>query len=130
MTITSDLSQFSQLQYSHIEGAVTSSDEIGIQWKQRSTLQELLESQPGRDALEKLAQTKLPPPPPVSTYRVDPINHKKKREEKGKEVMEMGKNVPPKEVEPQRGAKQQRGLQTRSATEAERRGDHEAVAPI
>ena len=105
MTITSDLSQFSQLQYSHIKGAVTSSDEIGIQWKQRSTLQELLESQPGRDALEKLAQTKLPPPPPVSTYRVDPINHKKKREEKGKEVMEMGKNVPPKEVEPQRGAK-------------------------
>ena len=42
----------------------------------------------------------------------------------------MGKNVPPKEVEPQRGVKQQRGLQTRSATEAERRGDHEAVAPI
>ena len=44
--------------------------------------------------------------------------------------MEIGKNVPPKEVEPQRGAKQQRGLQTRSATEAERRGDHETAAAV
>jgi len=55
VTTTSDLDQFSQLQSSDIEGAVTLSNEMGIQWKQRSNLQELLESQLGRDAPEKSA---------------------------------------------------------------------------
>ena len=86
VTTTSDLSQFSQLQSSDIEGAITSSDEMGIQRKQRSTLQEFLESQPRRDAPEKSTKTKLAPPPPVPTHRADPTDHKRKWEEKGKEV--------------------------------------------
>ncbi|XP_030931098.1 uncharacterized protein LOC115956982 [Quercus lobata] len=54
---------------------------MGIQQKQRSTLQELLEFQPGWNALEKAAYTKLPPPPPTQTLRADLADHKRKREE-------------------------------------------------
>ena len=49
-------------------------------------------------------------------------------------MVEIGKNLPslpfpppPNEVEPQRGAKQQRGLQTWFANEAEQKGDHRAA---
>ena len=93
---TGDLGQFSIPQSSHLEGSTPLLDEMGIQQKQRSTLQELLESQPGRDAPEKPAQTKLPPPfPPLPTLQADPTDHKRKREKKGKEVAETGKNLPP-----------------------------------
>ena len=71
---------------------------MGIQQKQRSTLQELLESQPGWNALEKAAYTKLPPLPPIQTLRADLANHKRKREEKGKEVAETGRTLPSHEV--------------------------------
>ena len=37
-TLTSDLSQFSQSPSSHVKSAITLTDEIGIQMKQRSTL--------------------------------------------------------------------------------------------
>ena len=92
-------------------------------------LQELLESQLGRDAPDKATQTKLPTPPPTQTLRADLADHKRKREEKGKEVAEIGRTLPSHEVEPQKGAKQPRGLQTRLANEAERRGDQRAAAP-
>ena len=42
-------------QSSHHRGSISMLDDMGIQRKQRSTLQELLESQPGRDAPEKVA---------------------------------------------------------------------------
>ena len=42
-------------QSSHHRGFIFMLDDMGIQRKQRSTLQELLESQPGRDAPEKVA---------------------------------------------------------------------------
>ena len=42
-------------QSSHHRGSISILDDMGIQRKQRSTLQELLESQPGRDAPEKVA---------------------------------------------------------------------------
>ena len=68
--------------------ATSTSDEMGIQRKQRSTLQELLKSQPGRKVSGKVAQTRLPTPPPAQPTRTDPTDHKKKREDKGKEVIE------------------------------------------
>ena len=73
---------------------------MGIQRKLRSTLQELLKSQLGGKASEKAAQTRppipqnqtrLPTPPPTQHTRADPIDHKRKREDKGKEAMEPGK---------------------------------------
>ena len=43
-------------------------------------------------------------------------------------MVEIGRTLPSHEVEPQRGAKQVRGLQMRLASEAERRDNHGAVA--
>ena len=40
-------------------------DEMGIQRKQRSSFQDLLESQSGKDAPGKVAQSKPPTPPPA-----------------------------------------------------------------
>ena len=40
-------------------------DEMGIQHKPKSSLLDLIESQPGRDAPGKVAQTKSPAPPPA-----------------------------------------------------------------
>ena len=44
--------------------------------------------------------------------------------------MEGGKNQPPREIELQRAAKQPRTMQTRSATEGDRRVDHEAITSV
>ena len=77
-------------------------EEMGIQHKQRSTLQELLKSQPGG----KAAKNRLPTPPPPLLVRVDFTDHKRKRDQKGKEVVETGRTDPSQEDEPQRGAKQ------------------------
>ena len=54
------------------------------------------------------AQTKLPTPPPPQPFRLKPTDHKRKREKKGKEVVEIGKGHPSQEDEPQKGAKQAR----------------------
>ena len=48
--------------------------------------------------------------------------------EKGKEVAETRRTQPSQEIEPQRGAKQPREMQTRLTNEGERRGDHRAIA--
>ena len=45
-------------------------------------------------------------------------------------MVKAGRTHPSQEIEPQRGAKQPRGMQTRSANEGEKRGDHRAAAPI
>ena len=74
-----DLGSPSLAQSSPHQEATNTSGDIGIQHKQRSTLQELLESQSGRDALEKVAQTKLPPSPPTQPPRADPIDYKRKK---------------------------------------------------
>ena len=91
-TSTGDLDQFFQPQSSHLKGVTLLSDEMGIKRKQRSTLQELLESQPGRDAPGKAPQTRLPIPPSAQPFQANPTDHKRKMEEKGKEVVEVGKN--------------------------------------
>ena len=44
-------------------------------------------------------------------------------DQKGKEVMETGRTHPSQEDEPQRVVKQPRGMQTRSSSEGERKGD-------
>ena len=101
------------------EATDTSSD-ISIQRRQRSTLQEFLESQLGRDAPRKAPQTMLSTPPPTQPFWTDPADHIMKREEKGKKVVEVRKNKPPQEIEPQKGAKKHRVTQTRSAIEGEK----------
>ena len=94
-------------------------EDMGIQRKPQCSLQELLESQPGRGEAGKSAQPKLPPapskspphapqpPPPSRIERADP---KRRREPKGKETMEPGRLRSSTEEEAHRPAKQQRTI--------------------
>ena len=68
-------------------------EDMGIQRKPQRSLQELLESQPGRGEAGKPAQPKLPPPPPKSPprapqppppSRIKQADPKRRREPKGK----------------------------------------------
>ena len=78
---------------------------------------ELIEDQPGRGGPRKSAQPKLPPPPPKSpscapqpilSFRIEQVDPKRRREQKGKDVMETGRSRPTHEEEAQRTAKQQK----------------------
>ena len=78
---------------------------------------ELIEDQPGRSALGKSTQPKLPlpppksplpPPPPSLPSKPEPTDSKRKREQKGKDVVETGRSHPTREDEAQRAAKQQK----------------------
>ena len=120
--LTGDLGQSSQPLHSHFEEVASSEDEMGIQRKPRSTFQELLDSQLGRNTPTK---ARLPTPPPTQPLRTNPTDPKRKRDDKGKEVMEGRKNLPPREIENQRAAKQ-----TRSATKGDKMADHQASAPV
>ena len=75
---------------------------------------ELIEDQPGRRGPGKFAQPKLPPPPPKSTpptpqpnlpSRTEQADPKRKREQKGKDVMKTGTFRPTCKEEAQRAAK-------------------------
>ena len=90
-------------------------EDMGIQRKPQRSLQELLESQPGRGEAGRPTQPKLPPPPPKSpprapqpappskTKQPDP---KRRREPKGKEVVETGRTHSSSEEEAHRPTKQ------------------------
>ena len=84
---------------------------------------ELIEDQPGRGALGKSTQSKLPPPllksPPSTSQpslpsRTEQADSKRKREQKSKKVMETGRSRPTHEEEAQRAAKQQKFSQVSS----------------
>ena len=92
-------------------------EEMGIQRKPQRSLQELLESQPGRGETGKPTQPKLPPPPPKSPPRapqppppskIEQADPKRRREPKGKEAMESGRPCSSIEEEAHRPTKQQR----------------------
>ena len=80
-------------------------DEMGIQHKPKSSLLKLIEKQPGRDALGKIDHSK-PPTPPLALPPPQPADLKRKREKKGKAVIETGQTLPPWEDEVQRATKQ------------------------
>ena len=92
-------------------------EDMGIQRKPQRSLQELLESQPERGEARKLAQPKLPPPPPKSPSRApqppppsrtEQADPKRRREPKGKEAMETGRPRFSIEEKAHRPTKQQR----------------------
>ena len=75
-------------------------EDMGIHRKPQRSLQELLESQPGRGEAGKPAQPKLPPPLPKSPLRApqpplptrpEQPDPKRRKEPKGKEVVETGR---------------------------------------
>ena len=90
-------------------------DEIGIRRKPQKNLQELLENQPGKGEPRKSTQPRLPPPPPRSpsrapqptlSSRIEQVNPKRRREQKGKDIMETGRPRLTSEEEAHRAAKQ------------------------
>ena len=92
-------------------------DEMGIQRKSQRSLQELLESQPGRRESGKSTQPRLPPPPPRSPprapqptlpSRTEQVNSKRRQEQKGKDIIETGRPRPTSEEDAHRAAKQQK----------------------
>ena len=97
------------------------SDEMGVQRKPQRSLMELIENQPGKGATGRSAQSQIPPPPTKSPppalnqspHQPQPIKSeaadlKRRREQKGKEVVDTGKPRPTLEEESQRAAKQQK----------------------
>ena len=63
---------------------------------------ELIEDQPGRGASRKSTQPKLPPPPPKSLpSRTEPADRKRKKEQKGKNVVVTKRSRPTREDEAQ-----------------------------
>ena len=83
-------------------------DEMGIQRKPQRSLLELMEGQPGKSAPAKSTQSQAPslstrsPPPaprlpsrqPPQPTRPDTAELKRRREQKGKEVVDVGKSRP------------------------------------
>ena len=78
---------------------------------------ELIDDQPGRGAPRKSAQSKLPLPPPKSPSpapqppqptRLEPADPKRRREQKGEDVVKAGRARPTREDEAQKAAKQQK----------------------
>ena len=92
-------------------------EEIGIQRKPQKNLLELIENQPRKGGHRKFAQPKLPPPlpkspprapQPILPSRIEQADPKRRREQKGKDVIETGRPHPTNEEEAQRAAKQQK----------------------
>ena len=90
-------------------------EDMGIQRQPQRSLQELLESQPGRGEAGRPTQPKLPPPPPKSPLRApqppppsrtEQPDPKRRREPKGKEVVETGRTRSSSEEEAHRPTKQ------------------------
>ena len=89
-------------------------EEMGIQRKPQRSLQELLESQPGRGEARKPSQPKLPPPPPKSLPRTpqppppsktEQVDPKRRKELKDNEAMKAGRPRPSNEEEANKALK-------------------------
>ena len=92
-------------------------EEMGIQRKPQKSLMELIENQPGKGGPGKSIQPKLPPPLPKSPLRApqptlpsrtEQADPKRRREQKGKDVMETGRTCLTNEEEAQGVVKQQK----------------------
>ena len=76
-----------------------------------------MKSQAAGKAPEAAGQAKHPSLPTPYDPQLELIDKKRKREQKGKDVMEEGRGVTSKENEPQKGAKVAKTTQTRSLSD-------------
>ena len=88
-----------------------------LQRKLKTSLLELLESHAGGFVPEVAIQTRPPTPLLVHTSPFEPVDKKRKRDKKGKEVAKEGEVIPFKDLEPQKGAKIAKGAQRKSSGE-------------
>ena len=114
---TSDLSNFPPAQVSQTQEDPIIPDAMVLQRNTRSSLLEIMESQAGGKASKVVGQAKHPFLSPPQDTQPEPVDKKKKWEQKGKGVMEEGRGVPPKEIEPQRRDKAAKTTQIRSFNE-------------
>ena len=98
-TSIGDLGHLPPTPASHAQEDSSISEAIGIQHKPRVGLLDIMESQSRSKAPEKTTQAKLPPPPSSLPPRPDPADHKRKRDQRGLEVVERGKGPFLKEAE-------------------------------
>ena len=75
-----------------------------LQRKTITSLLDLLESHAGGNVPEKVVQAKIPTLPPTQVSQPDPTDKKRKRDQKGKKVVEERRNLPSKEAKPKEGA--------------------------
>lgn len=99
---TGDLSHISPAQVSHSQEDSTILDTMVLQHKTSTSLQDLLESQIVGNVPEKVAQTKPPTPPFTQALHPDLVDKKRKRDPKGKEVLEKGKAISLRWLSPRR----------------------------
>ena len=93
-----------------------------IQRKAQKSLMELIENQPRKNVPRKSMQSQIPsfptrfPPPaphqPPQLVRADAAELKRRREQKGKDVVDASKSRPTREKDVQRAAKQQKTSHT------------------
>ena len=85
-------------------------EEMGIQRKPQKSMMELIENKPGKGGPGKSVQPKLPPPllksplcAPQTTLpsKVEQVDPKRRREQKGKDVVETGRLLPTSEEKAQ-----------------------------
>nr|POE57240.1 hypothetical protein CFP56_01893 [Quercus suber] len=92
-------------------------DTIVLQRKPKTILLKLLESYAEGSVPEVTIQTRPPTPLPVHTSPSEPVDKRRKRDRKGKDVAEEGEVIPSKMLEPQKGAKIAKGTQKKSSSE-------------
>lgn len=93
------------IQVSQIQEDSSILEAMGLQCIPKTSLLNLLESYAGGNAPEKAVQPKPTTLSSTQVSQIDPTDKKRKRDQKGKEVMEERRNLPLKEVESQRGAR-------------------------
>lgn len=100
-----DFSHLPFTQVSCVQEAPSIPNTMVLQRKAKISLLKLLESHARGTIPEVAVQTKPPTPLPTQTSQLDPTSKKRKLKQKGKDVMKEGEAIPPKEPEPQKGAK-------------------------
>ena len=92
-------------------------DEMGVQRKPQRSLMELIENQPGKCIPGRSAHSQISPPttksPPLTPHQPQPVRPeatdlKRRREQKGKYIVDTGRSRLTLEEEAQRAAKQQK----------------------
>ena len=90
-------------------------DEMGVQRKPQRSLMKLIKNQSEKGAPGKSARSQIPPPPAPNQpphqpqpVRSEAADLKRRREQKGKDMVDTGKSHPTQEEEAQRTAKQQK----------------------
>ena len=97
-TSIGDLDHLPPTPTSHAQEDSSISEAMGIQRKPKVGLMDVIETQPESKAPEKTIQAKLPPPPSSLPPWPDPADHKRKRDQRGPEVVEGGKGPFPKKA--------------------------------